>query len=180
MKKYLLLSFLVSFSALARQSIPLAPIAFRVSASSALSKFEQVVLQPENLLRRYRPVGVKISNKHVAGNEVSFVATKTVLFISKSVYVHGILESRDSGRGCYNLRMHFESSDALVTNNVSEMQAQICVKEESDSKLTASVRSQIITGDRYSSTLGPMAVNLIKEQVQPLITALSEEIQSMR
>ncbi len=171
---------MLSPSVFARQSIPLSPINFSVSAAHVLSKFEQVVLQPENLLRRYRPVGVKISNKRVAGNEVSFTATKTVLVISKSVYVHGILDSHDTGHGCYSLRMHFESSDPLVTNNVDELQAQICVREDSDSKLTAQVKSLIITGDRYSRALGPMAVNLIKDQVQPIISALTEEIKSMR
>lgn len=161
-------------------NVALSPINFQVSASNALSKFDQAVHNPEGLLRRYRPAGVKISRKSVAGNEISFTATKTVLVISKSVYVHGILETRDTGRGCYNLRMHFEASDALVTNNVEEMQATICVREESDSKLSGVVRAQIVTGPRYSRTLGPMAINLIKDQVQPILSALTEEMKSMR
>lgn len=176
----------LSHSVFAGQSVSLAPINFKVSAAHALSKFEQVVLRPENLLRRYRPVGVKISNKQVAGNEVSFTATKTVLFVSKSIYVHGIFESNEVARGCargevgYSLMMHFESSHHLVTDNVDRLQALICLREETDSKISGQIRSQINLGSRYSRTLGPIAVNLIKDQVQPLLSALTEEIRSMR
>ncbi len=176
----MLLVLSLSYSAFAGQSVQLAPINFQVSASDALSKFEQVVSQPENLLRRYKPVGVKISNKQVAGNEVSFTATKTVLFVSKSLNVHGIFESREVSRGCYRMTMHFDSSHHLVTDNVDHLQASICLREESTSKISGVIRSQIILGSRYSRTLGPIAVNLIKDQVQPLLSALTEEIRSMR
>lgn len=171
---------LVSSSVFARESIPLAPINFQISATQALSKFNQVVQNPEGILRRFTPVGVKVRNKQVSHNEISFNAIKTVLFVSKSVYVHGILESREVSRGCYNLKMRFESSDQLVTNNVDELRANICVREDSESKISGQIKAQIITGDRYSRTLGPIAVNLIKDQVQPLLTAVTEEIRSMR
>lgn len=176
----LLLVLIVSPSVFARQSMALTPISFQISAPQALSKFHDVVLNPEDILRRYRPVGVKVTNKRVSHNEISFNAIKTVLFISKSVYVHGVLESNEVSRGCYNLKMRFESSDQLVTNNVDELKANICVREDSDSKISGQIRAQIITGDRYSRTLGPIAVNLIKDQVQPLLTAVTEEIRSMR
>ena len=176
----LCLGVLLSFPAFARQSISLTPINFQVNSTHVLSKFEEAVLNPEGILRRYKPTGVRATNKRVAGNEISFVATKTVLVISKSVYIHGILESRDAGNGCYNLNMRFETSDRLVTDNVEQLQARICVKEDSNSKLSGQVRAQILTGNRYSRTLGPMAVNLIKDQVSPILNALTEEIKAMR
>ncbi|MES2526699.1 MAG: hypothetical protein V4598_06410 [Bdellovibrionota bacterium] len=174
------LVLLVSTSVFARQSIPLSPINFQISAAHALSKFDQVVQDPEGILKRFTPVGVKIRNKQVSQNEVSFTAIKTVLFVSKAVYVHGRLESREVSRGCYSLSMRFESSDPLVTNNVDELKASICVREDSESKISGQIKSQIITGDRYSRTLGPLAVNLIRDQVQPLLSALTAEIRSMR
>jgi hypothetical protein len=151
-----------------------------------MSKFDQVISNPERVLKRYRPVGVRVSNKRVAGNEISFTAMKTVLLISKSVYVHGILETREVNRGCgrleraYSLKMRFESSDSLVTNNVDELRALLCLREDSDSKVSGQIRPELITGDRYSRTLGPLAINLIKNQVSPLLNALTEEIKSMR
>ena len=176
----LLLVLSVSPSVFARQSMALSPINFQIAAPNALSKFHDVVLNPEDILRRFKPAGVKISNKNVARNEISFTATKTVLVISKSVYVHGVLESHEASRDCYSLRMHFEGSSHLVTDNVEELQASLCVREESPNKITGQIRPQIILGDRYSRTLGPMAINLIKDQVQPLLTAVTEEIRSMR
>jgi hypothetical protein len=176
----------LSTHAFARQSIALSPINFEISAAHALSKFDQVVQNPEDILRRFRPVGVKIINKRVSQNQISFTAIKTVLVISKSVYVHGILESSEVSRGCsedrkgYALKMRFDSSDQLVTDNVDELRALICLREESNSKISGQIRSQIITGNRYSRTIGPLAVNLIKDQVNPLLSALTEEIKSMR
>ncbi len=187
MKTILLpLVLLVSTSAFARQSIGLPPINFQVSAQNALSKFDQVVHDPENILKRYKPVGVRITNKRVSHNEISFTAIKTVLFISKSVYVHGVLETREVSTGCtrdekaYSLKMRFDSSDQLVTNNVDELRATLCIREVSESSIAGQIKPLLIKGERYSSTLGPIAVNLIKDQVQPLLNAVTEEIRTMR
>ncbi len=186
MKIILIVVLSLSTSAFARQSIGLAPVSFQVSTDHVLSKFDQVISNPESVLKRYRPVGVRVTNKRVAGNEISFTAIKTVLLISKSVYVHGILETREVGRGCgrseraYSLKMRFESSDRLVTDNVDELRALLCLRENSDTNVSGQIRPELITGDRYSRTLGPLAINLIKDQVSPLLNALTEEIRSMR
>ena len=185
MKILMPLLLFVSVSAFARQSVTMNPINFQVSTDNGLSKFDQVVSNPERILRRYRPVGVKVSHKLVSHNEISFTATKTVLLISKSVYVHGVLETGDDIRSCsnsesgYRLRMHFASSDQLVTNNVQELRAVICVRELTATKIGGQIRPQIILADRYSKTLGPMAISLIKDQVSPMLNALTEEIKAM-
>lgn len=164
----------------------MAPINFQVSTDNGMSKLDQVVSNPERILRRYQPVGVKISNKRVSRNEISFTATKTVLLISKSVYVHGVLETGDDTRSCsqnesgYRLRMHFSSSDSLVTNNVDELRAVLCVREVNAFKIAGQIRPQIILGERYSRTLGPIAINLIKDQVSPMLDAVTSEIKGMR
>lgn len=186
MKKMMfLLVLMVSPSVFAQQSVALSPIGLQISADNALTKFEQTVLYPEGMLKRFQPVGAKISNKRVSQNVISFIATKSKLFISKSVYVNGILESSENDRACskgevgYSLRMKFDSSDRLVTENVEGLEATICLQSKSDTKLTGLVRSKIIFGNNYSNVLGPIAVNLIKEQVAPLIQALTEEIKSL-
>lgn len=180
-----LLALLISHSVFAQQSVALAPINFQIASDNALFKFEQTVLSPSGLLKRYRPVGAQISKKQVSRNAISFVATKSVLFISKSVYVNGIFDSSPEGRSClkgelgYSIRMSFDGSDGLLTDNIDGLEAIICLKPQSTSKLTGVVRSKIILGNHYSSTFGPFAVNLIKEQVGPLINALSDEIKSL-
>lgn len=180
------LLLMVAPSVFAKQSVELSPISFQVSANDALTKLEMTVLYPEGLLKRFRPAGAKISNKRVSQNVISFVATKSALFISKSVYVNGILESSVDNRTCskeavgYSLKMNFDTSDDLVTNNVEELQAIICLHSQSNSKLAGIVRARIIIGNNYSKALGPIAINLIKEQVSPLLNALTEEIKSLR
>lgn len=186
MKKIIVfLALTMASSAFAKQTVAIAPINLHVSASDALYKFEKTILYPEALLKRYTPVGAKISKKQVSQNVISFVATKSVLFISKSVYVNALIETSSDDRSCargetgFSLRMQFDSSDDLVTNNVEGLEAIICIKPQSSSKLTANVRSKIVLGNNYSSVLGPTAVNLIKEQVSPLLNALAEEINSL-
>lgn len=187
--KKLVILFIFSLLAtpvIAGKSIDLAPMVIQVSTNNALSKIEQTLLYPENLLKRFEPVGATITNKRVSQNVISFTATKTKLFISKSVYVNGIFEASENKKSCpngefgFNLRMHFETSDALVTDNVEELQAILCLKGESSSQLNGNVRSKIVLGKNYSSLLGPKIVGLIQEQVNPLINAITEEIKSLR
>lgn len=187
MKTITILSLLMMAPAVfAKQSVAMDPINFQVSAGDALFKLEKTVTYPEGLLKRYKPFGAKITNKRVSQNVISFVATKSKFFISKSVYVNGILDSNEDSRSCskgdkgYSLKMSFDSSDDLVTNNVDELQAIICLRSLSDSKLSGTVRAKIILGNKYSSTFGPIAVNMIKAQVQPLLNAITEEIQTLR
>ena len=182
----MLLLLMVAPSVFANQSVALSPINFQVSAGDVLFKFEQTALNPQGVLKRFRPVGAKISKKRVSQNVISFVATKTVLFISKSVYVNGILESSVDNRACskedvgYSLKMHFDSSDELVTNNVEGLEATVCLHSKSDTIIVGNVRSRIIIGNNYSKILGPIAIDLVKQQMSPLIKALTEEIESLR
>lgn len=187
MKKTLIfLMLLMAPAVFANQSIALTPINLELSADHVLSKFEQTILYPEGMLTRFKPVGAIISNKKVSQNEISFIATKNVLFISKSVHVNGILESNEVNEKCskddvgYVLKMRFDSSDSLVTNNVESLEAIICLHSKSDTKLIGNVQSKIIIGNHYSNTLGPVAINLIKAQITPLLNALTEEIKSLR
>jgi hypothetical protein len=170
----------------ANDSVAMAPIKFQITTEDALAKFEQTIKSPEGLLKRYKPVGAKISRKQVSQNQMSFVATKTVLFISKSVYVNGILDAHEDSKSCaknemgYSLEMSFDASDRIVSNNVERIQATLCLKELADNKITGVAHSKIIIGNNYSSTLGPVAVNLVKEQVPALLDALTKEITSLR
>lgn len=184
-----ILGFLILLSApnaFADQSVTLSPIVLEVNAADVSSKLEQTLLFPERMLMRYQPVGAKISNKRVLKNEIEFTATKKVLFLSKSVHVGGILESRVDLQACksedlgYSLKMRLDSSDAVVSDNVEELEATICLNLKSDSSLIGEVRPKVILGKKYSKTFGPIAVKLIKEQVSPLLTALTEEINSLR
>ena len=135
---------------------------------------------------RFQPVGAQISDKNVSEKMVNFIATKKLLFVSKSVYVNGVLESSADNQVCppddvgYILKMHFDSSDPLVINNVKGLEAILCLHSKSDSSIEGIVQSKIIIGSNYSKTFGPITINLIKEQIAPLLSALTEEVKSLR
>lgn len=178
--------FLAAPFVAANDSVAIAPIKFQITADNALSKVEQTVRSPEGLLKRYNPVGAKITRKQVSQNQMSFVATKTVLFISKSVYVNGIFDSHEDHKSCaknevgYAIEMNFDASDGLVSNNVESIQATICLRSVAENKIVGTAHSKIIIGKNYSNTLGPVAINLVKDQVPALLDALTKEITSLR
>lgn len=178
--------FIVAPSVFAKQSVEIAPITFEVNAESALSKFRQTILYPEGLLKRFAPTGAQISKKKVSQNVVSFVATKRVLAISESVFINGILDTVEDDRICpkkeegYKLKLLFDHSDDFITDNVEGLEIAVCLRSQSNSKLTANLKAKIVHGNNYSSLVGPFVISLIKDQVTPLLDALNEEIRSLK
>ncbi len=183
MKKMIaLLLLLATPSIYANHSVEMAPINFQICGNDALSRFEQAIFYPEGVLKHDRPAGAQISNKHVSQNVINFVATKSLLFVSKSVYVNGILEAKEDNQRCskndfgYELSLRFDSSDNLITSSVERLEGVICLRPHSDTSFIGILRSKIILKNDYSKILGPMAIDLIKLQLSPLLSALSEEI----
>jgi hypothetical protein len=157
-------------------------IQFNAKATNAMSKLEDTLKYPESLLKRYKPAGATISNKRVSGNNITFNATKSFAFISKTVVVHGVLDSIEDGGSCakgetgFNITFNFDGSDALVTENIDRIEAKICAKE-ANNQVSGLIKSKIYIGTNYSSTFGPIAKGIIEAQINPLATALTEEIQ---
>lgn len=170
----------------AKQSDELAPITFQVNTENALLKFRQTLLYPEGLLKRFAPTGAQITDKKVSQNVVSFVATKKVLAISKSVFINGILDTAEDNRICpkkeegYKLKLLFDNSDDFIIDNVEGLEIVVCLRSQTGSKLTADFKAKIVHGNNYSSIVGPFVISLIKDQVSPLLNALSEEIRSLK
>ncbi len=164
--------------------VEITPIDFEWNATSVLDKFTDTLKYPEGILNRYEPVGAVITNKKVSSNSISFTATKTKLLISKSIQLNGILTSEVSKKSCsvgqvgYFLKMRFDGSDSLVTDNIEELKAVICLSPLSPDKVKGRIQSQIILGKNYSSLLGPKIVSLVKDQVPQILLALTEEIKS--
>jgi hypothetical protein len=63
-------------------------------------KLDDILKYPEGVLKRFKPEGATITNKRVSQNRISFNATKTIMFISKTVMVQGTLDSNENNRGC--------------------------------------------------------------------------------
>lgn len=170
----------------AAEYVNVAPIQLEIKSENISEKLERAMDNPGPLLLRFRPEGAVITQKKVLSNSFSFIATKSFLFFSKSVNVHGQLDIQESNRGCaseaigYDLILNLDGSDGLVTNNVDHLEAKLCVKVVNNKSIVGTVRGKIFKGHNFSSAVGPIAIGMIEAQVNPLIRALTEEIKLMK
>lgn len=184
MKSLIIALALVTSTLRAEDFLVIEPIKFQVTHPDAEERLADAVARPEALLMRFKPEGAVISNKQVSGNTIRFLATKKVLFISKTVQVNGIVDTREDALGCgknqrgFNIVLNLDGSDALLTDNVDHLDAKLCVSEVSENTLNVIVKGKILKGRNYSSVTGPVATEMILVQVKPLIKALNDVINS--
>jgi hypothetical protein len=184
MKKRLILILIAVTNLHAEEFFKLAPIKFQIQGPNVEERLEQALKSPEGVLRRYKSEGVKISDKKVSQNTVSFNATKSVLLISTTVFVNGFLDVTQDVNSCekkqigYKLVLNLDGSDALLTDNIDHLEADICVQSLNEKTLTGSVKGRIYKGANYSNPVGPVAKGIIEDQLNPLLNALKEEVQS--
>ncbi len=164
--------------------IGLPVVSLFVQTNNGLEKIDNVLKNPEGLLKRYKPAGAAISNKIVDHSQIQFVAKKTVLLFTKSVFIHSSLDVTNSDECSskseigYLLKMDFSGSDEMVTNNVDNYEALICVREDSTGSLNVQVKSKIYKGNNYNKIVGPIITDMIAAQANPITEALSSEIKA--
>jgi hypothetical protein len=156
---------------------------FQIKSVNALEKLELTLKYPEKFLKRFKPEGAIITEKFVSNNNIRFIATKKVLFISKSALVNGNLDSFQENTGCakneigFKLVLNFDGSDGIVVDNIDRLEAKICATNIGTNQLIGSVKGRIYKGNNYSSAVGMVAKDIIEAQINPLLRALTEEIQ---
>lgn len=186
MTKLLLLFCLLFGSAFAEEFFPVPAVKFQITSNNPIDKLTASLKYPEDLLRRYKPEGAKISNKRVSNNHISFNATKTYMLISKTVGIHGTFDANENDVGCahnevgFDLVFVFDGSDQLVSDNIDRLEAKLCAKEQTKTLAMAVVRTKIFKGRNYSNALGPVVKGIIEAQINPLLRALNEELQSSK
>jgi hypothetical protein len=184
MKKLLFLALIASTNLHAEEFFSVAPIKFQLEGVKVEERLEQTLKYPEGLLGRFKSEGAKMSDKKVSQNTMSFQATKTVMFISKTVFVNGVLDVTDDHKSCgqtqkgYKLVLNLDGSDQLVTDNIDRLEAIICAQTLTNQKISATVKGKIYKGNDYSRLVGPVAKGIIEDQLNPLLKALTEEVQS--
>lgn len=184
MKTLLFLALIAGTNLQAEDFFTVAPIKFQIESSNVVERLEQTLKYPEGLLGRFKAEGAKMSEKKVSNNSMSFLATKKVLFISKTVLVNGVLDVSEDLKSCdknhtgHKLVLNLDGSDDLVTDNVDRLEAVICTQSLNGKKLTGSIKGRIYKGHNYSSLVGPVAKGIIEDQLNPLLKALTEEVQS--
>lgn len=186
MKAMLIIVCLFPLHTFAEEFFPIAATKFQIKSSRVEEKVALTLKYPEKLLKRFQPEGAKISHKVVAQNSIRFEATKSMGFISKTVSVNGVLDTDADNRGCaahelgYNITLTLDGSDAIVSENIDRLEAKLCAQYPNASTMNATVTGKIIKGNYYSNLVGGVAKDIIAAQVNPLIKALNEEIQSMK
>lgn len=142
------------------------------------TKLNDTLGAPEKLLKNFTPAGAKITKKTVSNNHISFLATKSVLLISKTVLVNGVLESQENNNGCakdefgHDIKFDFAGSDALVYDNIDSLEVKLCTKQINENMATVTAKPRIIKGRNYSNTLGGIARDMIEAQITPLVYSL--------
>jgi hypothetical protein len=164
----------------------IAPINFTLNTPNAHEKLLNTIRNPEGLLKKYKPEGAILTKKSVSHNEIKFYATKKIAFISKTVLVRGIVDSEENVSGCksnetaYKLKLSLEGSDGIVVDNIDRMEGILCTYDKSKTIITGTMYPKIYKGQDYTNTIGSIAEGIIEAQINPIIKALAEDVQSQK
>lgn len=178
-----LLAFIIlslSLTAMSSEVTNLPKVDFDLATDNALQKIDDVLLNPEDLLQKFQPAGAIITKKSVDRRQLQFYAKKTVLFITKNVFIHSYFDVT-SNNDCqgkeekgYLAQMDFAGSDALLTDNVEKYEAQICVKEVASGKLHIQVRAKLLMGNDTNIIMKPIISDIIAAQTGAIILAIKK------
>ncbi len=161
----------------------IAPKSFLISATNLDNKLNDIIRNPINVLKRYRPAGAEISNKKVSQDSFSFVATKKKFGFSKSVFIKGNLKIEEERVAClpnersYSIIFDFSPSDSLIATNVDQLELNLCVlfSAKRDS-LNARFSGKIYRNPGGEDFVYNYIRDLIALQVSPLIDAFQSEL----
>lgn len=168
-------------SAFAADYIELPVSTFEAKAENIYDRINDIIKNPEPILHRYKPVGMKIKDKVITTNTIQFVATKEVLGISKTVLYKGTLDiayvNSPKSQKCFKALLDFNGSGELIIDNVENLEMVFCTSPKAENHLTASVKSRMQKGQNYGGIISSIAKNLIADQVAPIIASIKEEIE---
>lgn len=182
--KYLffaLLSFsFFSFETKATELIELETRKVQVPSQNITEIIFEIMQNPESVLQRYRPEGITVKNKKISGNQIEFMATKSVLGISRTVLYKGMLEieelNKQNNGPCFKATQDFLGSGELIIKNIEKMELTFCLQEMKNNQTIAIIKPVLTKGRNPGGMLGNVATNLIIDQVDPVILAIKEEI----
>lgn len=181
MLKFILAFTLFSSFAFAGDYIDLPTSTFESKAENIYDRINDIINNPEPVLVRYKPVGMKIKDKVISKNQIQFLATKEVLGVSRTVLYKGTLDisyiNSPAGQKCFKAFLDFNGSGDLIIENIESLDMVFCTTEKAPDHLSATVKSKLKKGQSYGGIIGGIAKNLIADQVAPIITSIKEEIE---
>lgn len=180
MKLILAGAIFFTLSASASDLIELEVRKVEVPSENLTNIIVSLIQNPESVLTRYRPEGISVKNKIISGNQIEFLATKSVLGISRTVLYKGSLEivelQKKNNNPCFKATQDFTGSGELIIENIEKMELTFCLQELKNNKTEALIKPVLTKGRNPGGMLGGVATNLIIDQVDPVITAIKEEI----
>jgi len=182
MKSLAIFISLISFNLFAADVFVVAPFKVESKAANVSDKIKSAINNPEGVLNRYTPIGGAVKNKKVQRNEVTFTMTKKVLIISKTFNVKFIVDIHPVANICpgdevgYKYLVDLNQSDDLVSDNISQLDFDICLKENSETSVTATVKGKLYKGAGYAEPIGSIARSTIEDQVVPFVDAIKAEV----
>lgn len=166
----------------AKEVVTIAPIKFSIQADDAFFKLEDSIFHPQGILEKFVPAGMSYRNKVVRDNYIEFVGTKRVLMFSKTITMRGFLTAHKkddvSGSHCYDGSVDFSTSDRLLSDNWELLEIDFCVTEKSNNTLELIVSPKLHSGGNYDSVFGPIIKNVMIDQINPVIKAIKQDIES--
>lgn len=171
---------LYSQSLFAQELIELDVRKVQVPSQNLNAIIVEIMQNPESVLERYRPQGITVKNKKIVGNQIEFMATKSVLGISRTVLYKGTLEIEElpnqKNSPCFKATQDFQGSGELIIENIEKMELTFCLNQLNANKTEAVIKPVLTKGRNPGGVLGNVATNLIIDQVDPVIEAIKEEI----
>lgn len=183
-KFFILIALLIKINlSFAAGFIDLPSTQFEAKAENIQSKINEIIANPEPILHRYKPVGLKIKNKIINHNQIQFLATKEVLGISRTVLYNGTLNieliNPIKNQNCFLATLDFNGSGELIIDNIEQMLMTVCTSEIDPNHLKAQVKTRLLKGNNYGGLIGGIAKNLIADQLDPILVSIKEEIESL-
>jgi len=180
----LILAILTSTRAFALESISLPITSFDLKSNNIFNKLEMVANDPEGLLVRFKPAGLKLLSKSVHQNKIEMQVTKTIMLIKKEVFLAAVLDNKafrtkNPAEFCYDINLDFAGSDSLVTSNVDSLNLVFCGTLVNESFAKIKVWPKIIKGQNFHSIIGPIATDIIGDQINPMIQSIKLGVQAI-
>ncbi len=178
----LLSAVAIASKALALESVALPISSFELKTANVFNKLEMVANDPEGLLKRFKPSGLKLISKSVSLNKIEMQVSKTVMFISKEVHLTAVLDIKafrtvNPQEFCYDIKLDLAGSDLIITANVDSLNMIVCGTLVNENLARIKVWPKIIKSPDFHSLIGPISTDIISEQINPMIQSIKLGVQ---
>jgi len=171
---------LISNILFSAENTSLGTTSFTITKKNAVNSLFLAIEDIEGFLDNFTPVGSKITKPVISGNNIEFVVSKTILFITKKARFNADVSITRSTSFCpssstagFELYLDLSKSEALITNNIENFVMDFCISENGPDKATLTTKSYLRKASTFDNVfMGNIIVTEISNQIPALIKAL--------